>query len=381
MITTICSSSRSWRLRSVPSWHWPRGGSSSCHHRSFVRSLSGRRDAAVGLSLVATRGRLGYQAGKRCVARKQAIGEAVGHSTRTIFLSADYGTPLEYHGLLAGRARPTASDLEWEGLAGTASQTAEDRFQSDYAAAAPDYFIVEDMEEYAAQPDLADRLLSRWLRRPTDISSSTFERRTSNDSRCVACGRRTGGPRRTRLGSDTPSDDGPRGRAPTCPRDATAAIGAWAVSRLTGRPDVPPVGRVRFGSLRRVEPLSREFGYDRGLRSTGITSRRSSHEASDVHGRVLEIGDATYTRRYGGDRVTRSDVLHVADAGPDVTIVADLADGRGIPEDSFDCVITAATDPPGHLGRRGRRPHGRTDPPAWRSRPRDYARDQPGQPL
>jgi SAM-dependent methyltransferase len=122
------------------------------------------------------------------------------------------------------------------------------------------------------------------------------------------------------------------------------AIGAWAVSRLTGRPDVPPVGRVRFGSLRRVEPLSREFGYDRGLPvDRHYIEAFLARQASDVHGRVLEIGDATYTRRYGGDRVTRSDVLHVADAGPDVTIVADLADGRGIPEDSFDCVILTQT--------------------------------------
>ncbi len=27
----------------------------------------------------------------------------------------------------------------------------------------------------------------------------------------------------------------------------------------------PPVGRVRFGSLRQVLPISRKFGYDRGL--------------------------------------------------------------------------------------------------------------------
>jgi Dolichyl-phosphate-mannose-protein mannosyltransferase len=126
------------------------------HRSPVVRAVAlGVVIAAVGLSLVATRGRLELPGWQEIVARKQAIGEAVGHSTRTIFLSADYGTPLEYHGLLAGRAWPTASDLEWEGLAGMPSQTAEDRFRSDYAAAAPDYFIVEDMEEYAAQPDLA----------------------------------------------------------------------------------------------------------------------------------------------------------------------------------------------------------------------------------
>ena len=52
-------------------------------------------------------------------------------------------------------------------------------------------------------------------------------------------------------------------------------------------------------------------------------------------GRVLEIGDDEYTRRFGGDRVERSDVLHVEEGNPQATIVADLADAPQIPDDEL----------------------------------------------
>jgi SAM-dependent methyltransferase len=106
----------------------------------------------------------------------------------------------------------------------------------------------------------------------------------------------------------------------------------------------PPPGRVRFGSLRRLEPMSREFGFDRGLPVDRyyIEAFLARH-AADVHGRVLEVGDDAYTRRFGGDRVTTRDVLHVDPANPHATIVADLAAGDAIPSAAFDCVILTQT--------------------------------------
>jgi SAM-dependent methyltransferase len=107
---------------------------------------------------------------------------------------------------------------------------------------------------------------------------------------------------------------------------------------------VPAPGQVRFGSFRRLSPFSRTFGYDRGqpVDRHYIEAFLGQH-AADIQGRVLEIADNTYTRRFGGSRVTRSDVLHVQDRGPGVTIVADLADGRDIPGAAFDCVILTQT--------------------------------------
>ena len=106
----------------------------------------------------------------------------------------------------------------------------------------------------------------------------------------------------------------------------------------------PRVGRVRFGQLRRLTPISRVFGYDRGMPVDRyyIESFLARH-AADVRGHVLEIGDDSYTRRFGGDRVTKSDILHVSRENPRATIVTDLAADESIPPETFDCVIITQT--------------------------------------
>jgi SAM-dependent methyltransferase len=98
--------------------------------------------------------------------------------------------------------------------------------------------------------------------------------------------------------------------------------------------------RVRAGSLRRVEPVGRAFGFDRGspVDRYYIESFLSRH-TGDVRGRVMEAGGATYTRRFGGDRVMHSDVLHAQPGNAEATLVGDLATGNGIPNGAFDCVI------------------------------------------
>jgi len=117
----------------------------------------------------------------------------------------------------------------------------------------------------------------------------------------------------------------------------------WLRARWMGVPSVPPVGRVRFGTLRRLTPISREFGYDRGQPiDRYYIEKFLSGRASDIGGHVLEIGDDTYTRRFGGHRVVRSDVLDVQ-AHPGATIVADLTRADHLPSDTFDCVILTQT--------------------------------------
>ena len=99
-----------------------------------------------------------------------------------------------------------------------------------------------------------------------------------------------------------------------------------------------------MGSLRRVEPLSREFGYDRGLPVDRHYVEGFLGENADlISGRVLEVGDASYTRRFGGARVTRSDVVNVVGGDPETTFVADLADAPGLPSSTFDCVVLTQT--------------------------------------
>ena len=112
-----------------------------------------------------------------------------------------------------------------------------------------------------------------------------------------------------------------------------------------------PLGRwwrrpkpVRWGGLRRLQPVSRKFGLDRGLPVDRyyIESFLGQHR-EDVTGCTLEIGDASYTRRFGDQRVERSEVLHAMAGNPEATLVGDLITGHGIPRDSFDCVILTQT--------------------------------------
>jgi SAM-dependent methyltransferase len=106
----------------------------------------------------------------------------------------------------------------------------------------------------------------------------------------------------------------------------------------------PPVGWVRFGNLRRVTPVSRVFGFDRGLCIDRyyIESFLARH-AEDIHGCVLEVADNSYTTRFGANRVSQSDVLYLTEGNPKATIVADLSRGNSIPSESFDCVIFTQT--------------------------------------
>jgi SAM-dependent methyltransferase len=96
--------------------------------------------------------------------------------------------------------------------------------------------------------------------------------------------------------------------------------------------------------LRRLQPISRVFGFDRGqcIDRYYIEKFLSSH-AQDVRGVVLEIGDNAYTLRFGRDRVTKSDVLHVERAHPKATVIADLTHADGMPADAFDCIIFTQT--------------------------------------
>jgi glycosyltransferase involved in cell wall biosynthesis len=118
----------------------------------------------------------------------------------------------------------------------------------------------------------------------------------------------------------------------------------WLRKRRPRGDDQIPVGLVSFGSLRRMTPISRVFGFDRGTPVDryyieGFLSRN----ASDLRGRALEVGDDSYTRRFGGARVTQKDVLHVSAENPNATIVADLVNADHIPSDSFDCIILTQT--------------------------------------
>lgn len=98
-----------------------------------------------------------------------------------------------------------------------------------------------------------------------------------------------------------------------------------------------------FGTLRRTTPFSNMWGFDRGTPVDRYYIEKFLDEhRRDIRGRVLEVKDSAYTRRYG-TAVERGDVVDIDPANSKATIIADLAAADSIPSDTFDCFILTQT--------------------------------------
>lgn len=101
--------------------------------------------------------------------------------------------------------------------------------------------------------------------------------------------------------------------------------------------------QVLFDDPRRVEPVSRIFGLDRGTPiDRYYIERFLAGNRHLIKGRVLEVGDSSYSRLFGGEQVESFEVLHAVDDGS-ATIVGDLTDCATLPADSMDCFICTQT--------------------------------------
>lgn len=110
------------------------------------------------------------------------IGEIVGHSTSTVFLTSDYGRSLAYHGKLSGLPWPISISMRDRKEMGTPIPDRKELFNprylmirtyksklfkgkqiyEEYIRYTPDYFIVTDFEEFEKQPDLKDFLYNNF---------------------------------------------------------------------------------------------------------------------------------------------------------------------------------------------------------------------------
>lgn len=99
-----------------------------------------------------------------------------------------------------------------------------------------------------------------------------------------------------------------------------------------------------LGSLRRVTPVFDDDIWKRGepIGRFYVNRRFLPAYADDVRGHVLEISESVYTKWFGKDKVTKSDVLHLSGC-PGSTIVADLTNADHIPSNTFDCIIITFT--------------------------------------
>jgi SAM-dependent methyltransferase len=99
-----------------------------------------------------------------------------------------------------------------------------------------------------------------------------------------------------------------------------------------------PWARARIALGRR--PLSEKWGTDRGLPIHRYYLRQFLYEfRGDVKGHCLEFQEGDYCKRFGGSAVSKLDILHIDSSNPSATIVADLTQPNGIPDNQFDCIV------------------------------------------
>jgi len=102
--------------------------------------------------------------------------------------------------------------------------------------------------------------------------------------------------------------------------------------------------QVRWGSLRRLKPFSQTFGFDRGqCIDRYYIENFLSRNSQKIQGHVLELADNCYTQKFGGQKVTHSDILHLTPDNPKATLIADLTSAEKLSSNTFDCIILTQT--------------------------------------
>lgn len=92
-----------------------------------------------------------------------------------------------------------------------------------------------------------------------------------------------------------------------------------------------------------MEPLFNSWG------RRGETIHRTYLEqflqeySPDIKGHCLEFQEDSYTSRFGGNQVTKLDILNKETDNPNATIIADLTQPNDIPSNTFDCIICTYT--------------------------------------
>jgi hypothetical protein len=93
----------------------------------------------------------------------------------------------------------------------------------------------------------------------------------------------------------------------------------------------------------KTRPVSHRFGADRGVVIDRYYIEKFLFDNKDfIKGIVVEVGNCHYTRKFGGNKLKQSLVLHVDDK-TNVDIVGNLETGEGIPENAVDCFILTQT--------------------------------------
>lgn len=107
------------------------------------------------------------------------------------------------------------------------------------------------------------------------------------------------------------------------------------------REELPPAEReTNLGDARRMSPFARTHGREHGVNIDRLyVERFMAQHAADIRGAVLELGSRECTTKFGGNRVTTSDVADHLASNPLATVLTDLRCAANIAPESYDCVI------------------------------------------
>jgi hypothetical protein len=93
----------------------------------------------------------------------------------------------------------------------------------------------------------------------------------------------------------------------------------------------------------RTDPISRQFGFDRGTPIDRYYIDSFLHENSrHIQGKVLEVAENTYSKRFGSN-VSSYEILHYDDSNKSATIIGDLTKHDTLPENDANCFICTQT--------------------------------------
>ena len=113
----------------------------------------------------------------------------------------------------------------------------------------------------------------------------------------------------------------------------------------TDSPSIP-VGQVDWGDLRRLQPLSDKWGFDRGqpVDRYYIENFLEKHSGL-IRGRCIEVMNADYTHRFGKEQVTQADAIDLNPHNTRVNLYGDLTVPGTLEAGAYDCFVLTQTLP------------------------------------
>ena len=96
-------------------------------------------------------------------------------------------------------------------------------------------------------------------------------------------------------------------------------------------------------NLRSLQPVSRKFGFDRGMPVDRFYIETFLNENNCyIKGNLLEIADDFYSKKFGTE-VEAFNILHFDSNSKKATIIGDLASPENLPSNFTDCFICTQT--------------------------------------